>query len=192
MKVRGNISKLAKWIGQTLVVLIISAIVGLLMLLAVYKLGTGMIYSHVLESALALEKEGNSYDIGGIEAYITDSFDDAIFLNQAMVKGEHGLLSAALSGYTYSPEGAESPAEALTECLKKDVNLSEYSLGAPLVRFWCGYLVPLKILLKFLTLSQLRMLNLYLQPLIILIMMLLMVKRDWGAMLSRFFFLISF
>ena len=180
MKLTANIKPFLIWIVKTALVLIISALTGLLMLLSVYKLGTGMIFSHILESLPVLEKEGNSYDIGGIEAYITDSFDDAYFLNQAMMGDKHGLLKTALNGYAFAPRGTDSPADALTECLRSGTDSPDIAIGAPLVRFWCGYLVPLKLLLKFLSLSQVRMLNLYLQPLIVLITMLLMVRKGLG------------
>ena len=180
MNFTAKIKALFAWIAKTILVLTAGAVAGLLMLLVVYKLGTGMIYSHILESLPILEKEGNSYDIGGIEAYITDSFDDAYFLNQAMVGDEHGLLKTALNGYAFAPRGVDSPAEALTECLKSGIDSPDLTVGAPLVRFWCGYLVPLKLLLKFLTLSQVRMLNLYLQPLIVIMMILLMIRKGLG------------
>ncbi len=170
-----------KWLVRTVIILICSAVIGFLLLLAAFRLKTGLIFGHLLGSVLTFENEGDGYDLGGIDAYIMDSYDDAIFLGQTLVGGEEGVIDNAMHCYEYTMGKESSQSGQLIEVLKAGYGAEAFGKQSPLIRFWCGYLVPLKLLLKFLTFSEMRLLNLLFQPVLMYLLLYLMHKKGLGG-----------
>ena len=188
---------------------------GILLLCLVYTLPTDSMQKHVLSDVELLQREGN-YSVfwdgtfvrmhpGNINVrtfflnnrgMARDNLTDAIMLGNAVYEGENkSILEKALGVYRYVDE-SEMPISSLQMVLDKENAGGGEEVSYP--RYWHGYLVILKPLLCVLTYSQIRILNILLQGvLLILLSIKLSKKTNWrysvcllGGVLAVFPFVI--
>ena len=172
---------------KMLALLLVSIAVGTLLLIAVYALPIEGMKAHVKSSIDALMKEGvrNSWAafnytrpsrqmsdnisfkdlIKSARPYaIADGFTDGIMLNNAIYKGTNPVHDA-MNIPSLSFEAGENElgdpvlnlSKALDDSTQGEASIRTYA------RYWHGYLVYLKPLLMFMSVSGIRVLNLVLQ-----------------------------
>lgn len=146
-------------------VLCISILTGLLLLFAVYALPVGNMKANVARSSEIFNYEGiYPQMVNGYKYMQLDNYTDSIMLGAAIYDGPEGTIDKAVNNY--HPDSAQlSPELALTN-YANEVSAYEY-LQMPYGRYWHGYLVPLKLLLLFFDYSDIRVLNFFLQNILL-------------------------
>lgn len=153
------------WIPcRMILMVIISACIGLVFLCGVYALpAVGSISYNAKASAITFEKEGETFSwaYGNISGGL-DDYTDSIMIQKAIFPGTGHVLEDALQnpGYDYSQT---NPVKALLNELHGETDghvIANYG------RYWHGYLLYLKPLLFWGTVGQIRMLNGMLQLLL--------------------------
>lgn len=153
------------WIScRIILMVIISACIGLISLCGVYALPTGgSIFHNAQASAITFEKEGETFSwaYGNISGGL-DDYTDSIMIQKAIFPGTGHVLEDALQnpGYDYLQT---NPVKALLNELHGETDghvIANYG------RYWHGYLLYLKPLLLWGTVGQIRMLNGMLQLLL--------------------------
>lgn len=148
---------------------------GFFLLFAAQLLPTKAIYEHVEGSMATFTSEGDYvWMIKGKDGSKLDNFTDAYFLQLSLLKGDKGPVDNALSAYALDPSDYhDSP----TKTMEAWFDGEEVRLSARQIRFWNGYLIILKPLLMFADYSNIRQLNLFLQPIVIALVIGFMIKR---------------
>lgn len=120
---------------------------GYLLLVAAYSLPVGRMIHHVEESVSAFD-EGGVYPtlILGMRNTKLDNYTDVIMMSEAIYNGPESVVEKAAGNYfsTNLAGAAEDP---------ENTEFSPYS------RYWHGYLIFLKPLLLFFNISEIRMLS---------------------------------
>lgn len=172
---REKISNLTKnsigvWMKYT-GVLVFCITAGMLLLAAVYALPTGAMKANVARSSEIFNYEGIYPQlVTGYKYTQLDNYTDSIMLGAAIYEGTESIIDKAVNNY--HPDSAQlSPELALTN-YANEVSAYEYS-PISYGRYWHGYLVPLKLLLLFFDYSDIRVLNFFLQNLLLF----LLIKR---------------
>ena len=143
--------------------LILAIVLGTVSMIAVYCLPTNRMNDNVGRSQDIMQLEQSrftwapKYDGTGLDGYT-----DAIMLGNAVFRGTGNPVQDAMRNPRIRYEAAgNSPVDSLI----RYVNRSEMEPGTQVeyARYWHGYLVLLKPLLLFFTVSDLRMMNLFFQ-----------------------------
>lgn len=152
-----------KYVG----ILCICIIVGVLLLLGVYMLPVKGMKANVARSSEIFNYEGIYPQIvSGYKYMQLDNYTDSIMLGAAIYDGPEGTIDKAVNNYHPDCEQL-SPELALTN-YANEVSAYEYfqiSYG----RYWHGYLVPLKLLLLFFDYADIRVLNFFVQSLLLFV-----------------------
>ena len=112
-----------------------------------------------------------------------DNTSDCFFLQYATYDGGESIWKKALLNPRYVVNGHTTPDAELKEYLENgDQNL----IGAPLSRYWHGYLVVLKPLLLFLSYQDIRMVNMMVQGGLLVWLLWLMIERGLKRYLPAF------
>ncbi len=147
------------------IALCISIIFGMLMLIAVYLLPIENMKANVARSSEIFNYEGIYPQlVNGYKYMQLDNFTDSIMLGAAIYDGGEGTIKKAASNY-YPGSEQLSPELALTN-YANEVSAFEY-FRVPYGRYWHGYLVPLKLLLLFFDYADIRVLNFFMQNLLL-------------------------
>lgn len=156
-----KIPSIIKYIGS----LGAAIIVGMLLLIAVYALPVGNMKANVARSSEIFNYEGIYPQlVNGYKYMQLDNYTDSIMLGAAIYDGAEGTVDKAVNNY--HPDCAQlSPELALTN-YANEVSVYEY-FEVPYGRYWHGYLVPLKLLLLFFDLADIRILNFFLQNILL-------------------------
>lgn len=172
-----ELRKLSRIFWRELFVLALSVLTGFALLLAAFSLPTERIWKHVSDSANMLIQETSYFSITpGVGGSLLDNVTEALYLNEALVGKEDGLIRAALSGFTYASTKLESGGTVKhlqASALDKDHTVKRPSQ----VRFWNGYEVFLKPFLEFTDYAHIRQIHLLAQSLMTLFLLALMEKR---------------
>lgn len=145
------------WLG---IILITAAAAGTLLLCSTYLLPQERIDDHLRESLEILQEEGEYHQvIDGYKSTQLDNFTDSVMLLHAGYKGNEGILEKALADYKVVNGNGEMIA-SLVSYVTEDTKTFQKENYA---WYWHGYLVVLKPLLVFFDYNEIRMLNYFLQ-----------------------------
>lgn len=163
---------------KSIIVLGVSAVLGLLLLIAVYMLPTDRIWSHVQESRAPIFSESMYFQImPNVGGAMFDNYTEAMYLNMALVDDNNDALYVALESNMYAVPGDYTPQERLKHVL--DYNENVELVSGP-KRFWNGYMVFIKPLLMIFSYSEIRNFNLMLQSMLLFVLMTLMYRKGLG------------
>lgn len=139
------------------VCLLLSILAGILLMTCVYILPTGRMLTQADRSLPIFENEGTSFCWAPEERSARlDGFTDAIMLQTAVyVRDENPMKAAMRNDRMEFSEGKLDPAGSLKQYVYG--NRSGYVVSY--ARYWHGYLLFLKPLLLFFSLSDIRMMN---------------------------------
>ena len=139
------------------VCLLLSILAGILLMTCVYILPTGRMLTQADRSLPIFENEGTSFCWAPEEKSARlDGFTDAIMLQTAVyVRDENPMKAAMRNDRMEFSEGKLDPAGSLKQYVYG--NRSGYVMSY--ARYWHGYLLFLKPLLLFFSLSDIRMMN---------------------------------
>ena len=163
------------------VCLLLSILAGILLITCVYILPTGRMLTQADRSLPIFENEGTSFCWAPEEKSARlDGFTDAIMLQTAVyVRDENPMKAAMRNDRMEFSEGKLDPAGSLKQYVYGD--RSGYVVDY--ARYWHGYLLFLKPLLLFFSLSDIRMMNAAFQ-LILAAGVLLLAFRKQGLRLA--------
>jgi len=163
------------------VCLLLSVLAGILLMTCVYILPTGRMLTQADRSLPIFENEGTSFCWAPEEKSARlDGFTDAIMLQTAVYAQDENPMKAAMRNDRMEfSEGKLDPAGSLKQYVYG--NRSGYVVDY--ARYWHGYLLFLKPLLLFFSLSDIRMMNAALQ-LILAAGVLLLAFRKRGLRLA--------
>ena len=159
--------------------LLAAAVVGTLLLSAVFALPTDRIRENVKASVPQLTAEGDHFSVfSGLRHTHQDNYSDAEYLNGALVGNDAKGFFTGLYGLEYEnteiPLSYDSPVTVLANVFEDGAELAYKAYGT---RFWNGYEVFVKPLLSFLTYGQIRHLNFYLEMAVMAVLIMLMHKN---------------
>lgn len=161
-----------KWYGYvkySLGSLLLAIVAGTLAIIAAYCIPIEPIRHNVQESTTIFTTEGDYYS-WALEYSNTmlDNYTDALMLNEAAFVGTGSVVNDALNNpYVYYKE--TSRVQSLMLALSSnDIDEGDIDTYA---RYWHGALVLLKPLLYFLTLPDIRVLNMMMQMLLMTILL---------------------
>ena len=139
------------------VCLLLSILAGILLITCVYILPTGRMLTQADRSLPIFENEGTSFCWAPEEKSARlDGFTDAIMLQTAVyVRDENPMKAAMRNDRMEFSEGKLDPAGSLKQYVYG--NRAGYVMSY--ARYWHGYLLFLKPLLLFFSLSDIRMMN---------------------------------
>lgn len=152
-------------------ILIIGIILGGLFLILSYLLPSNVIEKNIAKSIEIFEKEEKyESDIYGYRNTKLDNFTDAIMLQNASYTGNESLIDKAMNVYRYNND--DDPGKSLINQINNKNNEKiDYS------RYWHGYLIILKPLLLLFSYNDIRFINTIIQPLLVLSIVYLMIKK---------------
>ena len=158
--------------------LVLAIALGTVSMIAVYCLPTNRMNDNVGKSLGILETEQSRFTWApGYDGTGLDGYTDAIMLSNAVFRGTGDPVQDAMCNPRIRYEAAgKSPVDSLI----RYVNRSEIEPGTQVeyARYWHGYLVLLKPLLLFFTVSDLRMMNLIFQFTMMLAVLLELYRRE--------------
>lgn len=158
-----------------LVNIICAAGIGLLLLVGVYSLPVNKINENLVKSATTLKYEDTyqiKYDWCVSEL---DNFTDSIMLLNAGDETKDTALNKALYVYRGQIEDKYSSDTLILHYLEGQ----EYTETVNYFTYWHGYLIFLKPLLTFMGYGGLRVVNLFIQIVLVLLICVLMYKREY-------------
>ena len=176
--VKKNILKTA---GTMLACLLLSAVIGMLLLLGAYCLPAGPIDENVRKSAAVFREENTYRSIFSWCTSMLDNFTDAYMLLEAADQTDGTLPERAL--LNYPGIDGRGPQEVL---------VSHYIDGKPLpgsiqyARYWHGYEILLKPLLYVTTYQGIRILNGIAQGALVLLICFLLFRRHLKRIIIPF------
>ena len=176
-----NVKSLSKAALICCICLILSILLGVLAMTCVYILPTGRMLTQADRSLPIFETEGTGFFWAPWEPSARlDGYTDAIMMQTAVyVRDENPLKAAMRCSRMEFSEGKLAPADSLKQYVygNRSGQVLDYA------RYWHGYLLFLKPLLLFFSLSDIRMLNGALQ-LILACAVLLTAYRKRGLRLA--------
>ncbi len=152
--------------------LIVAALIGTLLLFAVYQLPVGRIDGNVRSSAQTLADEDMCPSVFGWWTSKIDNYTDSIMLLEAANPTEISPLADAMN----VPRGCIDELEPYDTIVSHYVDGASYTETYQYPRYWHGYLIFLKPLLEVFDYSAIRMINGLIQAITVLITCLLLVK----------------
>jgi hypothetical protein len=173
-------------------VVILSALLGVVLMCAVYALPVSTIIDNVKESASVFEKEGAGPKLSQYSYYTAlDNFTDALMLLNASNAEKDTLLNRALLNYRQEVimEGEElNPCESLVAmyCSEDVYNISTRTYP----RYWHGYLIVLKPLLSVMNYQTIRIVNFIVQTIINVCVLVIMWKKRLKKIFVAYLFMI--
>ena len=152
-----NLKLFGKAALKCCLVLLASILAGIVLMSCVYMLPTGRMLTQADRSLSIFENEGTSFCWAPEERSARlDGFTDAIMLQTAVyVQDENPMKAAMRNDRMEFSEGKLDPAGSLKQYVYG--NRSGYVVSY--ARYWHGYLLFLKPLLLFFSLSDIRMMN---------------------------------
>ena len=178
------IDKLIKKAIYIVISIICATIVGLILLVSVYKLPSEMMLENVRRSSNIQAIESDRYDWAPeVLSSAIDGFTDAIMLNMAIYTSSDGPLKNAIDNVCLKDESlTQSYADILSyEILPQDYsNISEWHYGI----YWHGYLVYLKPLLLLFSYGEIRVILMALQMFLVLWFFFLFMQKVHNSRLA--------
>ena len=144
------------------------------MIVAAYSLPTSRIYHNVERSVKIYEREGEyPYWAGGVTHTRMDNITDAIMLMKAAYPVKN-LIDSAFLNPSWSLDD-KLPAHALINIVNQHRDAGDETWNY--ARYWHGYLVILKPALMIAPLTELRVLNFYVQFFLTITLLILIYKK---------------
>ena len=161
-------------IWQCVLTLFLGIITGLILVVFAFSLPIAPAKKNVYQSLVVFEEEGTYPEL--IEGHYNsrlDNFTDAIMLTNAINGEGDNLLDKALNVYRILYD-EKNPCEGLIAYAHNEpgYSISSYS------RYWHGYLIFLKPLLLLFTYQEIRLLNIAVQMLTIILLIVLLVRKN--------------
>ena len=159
------------------------------LLLGACALPAQPVLEHVYDSAQTIQQEGLYPEYFGFKLFQMDNYTDTIMLFEAAAMGEQDPLTAMMTATAYNVDNFETMAGDLAVYCERTIPLATGAQKAvqlvpfSYARYWHGYLLFLKPLLLFFSLSDIRMMNAALQ-LILAAGVLLLAFRKRGLRLA--------
>ena len=154
-------------------------LLGTLLMIAVYAIPAEWVWENVRTSAQTLADEGLRYEvIDGYHASRLDDYTDAIMIGNALLTTDNPTESAM----TARRFAGGDPIGTMLRYLDGE-NMPTESYA----RYWHGYLAALKPLLTVMNLNSIRVLNMYAQLALVLLVAALMVRRGLSRYLPALF-----
>lgn len=167
-------------------ILLLAWIVGFMGLLLVYSIPSQMVKTENAITTFSAEGPGPVL-YGDYISTRLDNYTDSLMINTAQYDGSESIVSKALSNYHYELDG-KTPFDAFvlkSETEKNEVKAVSYA------RYWHGYLVILKPLLCFFDYASIRMINGWVQLILMLWIILKMASSEWKEYLLPFIGMIA-
>lgn len=149
------LKKYLMYIVYTVGAVVLSVIIGVCALMAVYKINVEPINQNIRESVDVFEKEGvypNIHTLTGMRKL--DNFTDSIMLSVAGYDGDESSINKTVQSYQNRIQDEES-VSSLVRIYKN----GEKGEGIPYSRYWHGYLITLKPALLIFNYQQIRTIN---------------------------------
>jgi len=155
-----------------ILIYIISAIIlGTILMILVYMLPVGRIRKNIQESIVVYKNERASHDkptiTPGLEIGKFDDFTDSIILRECMYKDENSIIYNAMMNNRWVFDDIDGQVESLIA--SADDDLLKNAKAQNYARYWNGYLLYMKPLLVIFNVSEIRVLNMMLQVLLLCI-----------------------
>lgn len=172
-----------------IVMVAISAIMGMFLLIAVYAIPNqrgSMIYRNVADSMEVLRQFGDNPELlTGQENTHLDYCTDSLMLNEIVYSGDESLIEKALfvPAYDITTGGW---LQALENYISTGENAGGYIQNY--ARYWHGYLVILKPLMVIFSYQELLILNFFVQMGLVFIVALLLWKKNRGRYILPYLF----
>lgn len=152
-------------------------VLGTLLLFWAYLLPTGRMKSHIAESDETFNYEGiYPMIIHGYKCTQLDNYTDGLMYTTAIYPGSGDTLRDMLENPRIEYDDAnmvQGMNDYANDVKERESHQYEITYG----RYWHGYLVVLKTLLLFFNVSEIRMINLFLQGTLFCILLYLVRKR---------------
>ena len=171
-------SQIFKWIRNSIILILGSAIIGTILLILVALIPQSAIYDNVMTSSEVLYEEGTYPSaFSGSRGSQLDNWTDSLMINTAYISSGNILEDALLGTRVIYDDEVEdlTPVEELYKYLYEDDGTSvAWTYG----RYWHGYLVYLKPLLVIMSLPHIRSLNMFLQLGVIFLLFYILIKKQ--------------
>lgn len=164
--------------------LLLAIAAGTVLMIVVYGIPIQPIRQHVTEASSIYSVEGDYYKWSQSNTNtVLDNFTDALMLNEASFIGTGDIIADAMNNpYIRYNEMTES--QQLMQAISVDT-VEDSAFIVNYARYWHGSLVFLKPLLLFLTVSDIRVLNMAVQMILLLFLLIEAYKAGgYGLSLS--------
>lgn len=178
----------SKFLLSLLVRILIAALVGALLLTAVYLLPTAPMEANLADSAATFESEGTYPVLFSWCTSQLDNYTDAIILQNAAHNSGAGPLTQAMAVQRHAIGGL-NPAESLVQHYAHGV---EFDAEEPYYQYWHGYLLYAKPLLMLLNYDGIRVVNTVVQLTLLALLVFLLWKKDMKRYILPFLIAIAF
>lgn len=179
--------KLCKYLINSLFILLISANIGSILLIAVYSLPASPMRENVARGTQVYNLEGNFPEIAiGYRSTKLDNDTDATMLANAV----YPVSDIIKDAFNVPMIGYKDRNDRLTSLLDYVNHVEGPTYVTTYPRYWHGYLIILKPLLLFFDFSDIRVLNMTVQFLLIVLCIFLMAKTKQSRYVPAFFTLI--
>lgn len=169
-----------KRVGICLINLIAAVGMGLLLLVGVYSIPLDKIDYNVGQSSFTIYQEGSFYSMFDWSVSALDNYTDSLIMLEAAYESDESTLNNALIVRNGSFNGEPFPETMVRHYIYNEwFSAEEYTSDYTYPRYWHGNLVFVKPLLTIFTYSQIRLLNLGVQVLLMLVILLLMYKKGF-------------
>ena len=187
------LKKYAGLLAKSIGIILASAAVGFLLLMAVYALPSTTTRQHIVQSMDTIMTERDYPSPHKWSGLWRDNYTDFLMINHAAYAGDESLIQKAVNAYrtsaVYQGEKVSLPSSTLL-AISYDPEVAaengikygqkEYS------RYWHGYLLYLKPLLCIFTYDQLRVFNAVLQSLLLALALFLLYRRNAKGLIIPF------
>lgn len=153
---------------------VLAAVLGLGLLVAVFLLPDGDMQSNARDSAYVLQAEGVWPKLPQWHSGMLDNFTDALILGNAAYDGAADPLEHALLACRGAFPGANGHASFIRHYIEGEA----YAFQAVYPRYWHGYLLFIRPLLTVLNYSQLRIVNLAAELGVVLLLLWVLYRKE--------------
>lgn len=171
-------------------ILVLSGIIGMLLLIAVYCLPANRIKSHIASGAYIYLQETAMFEYAdGYVSTLLDNYTDALILSNVVYPSDHPVQDAVnVPRYRY--EGSADSLELISYL--NDTDGTHYVAVDTYPRYWHGYQVILRPFYVFFDFSDMEIFNQAMQLLLLFAVLLLMQKRGLVRYIPAFAMMILF
>ena len=176
----------------TILIPVVSGIVGLILLAIAFLLPSSMIKDNVAKSLPIFQQETDYFSVtSGISGSQLDNYTDAIYLNEAMVsRKDASIIECILSGYQFiASEEEGTPVANLERVINNPENVSIRPITE---RFFNGYEVVVKPLLCITDYAGIRQINIFIVLSLSAPLFILMAKKGLSRFIVPFVLAIAF
>lgn len=175
---------------RTLALFALLVAMGTLCNFAACLIDTPAMRQNAAQGARMLADQGSQPElVGGFSSARLDNFTAVLILKTAAYTGPESLPMRALGGMRtdmLAPEGADLWNQWYAFCEVADGSQSPTGVGLSYSRYWHGTMLPLRLLLCVLNLSNIQMLLYFAQLALLLLTALLMQRRGLTRLLPGF------